>query len=372
MKEVYGVDDLKKQIWLNQDKGIVIVGDAGTGKTVTVMDAVVEMGITPILYRMQGIDSTDINGIPTRNEQEHCLEYLKPKEIHKIMSNPNQKYALILDEVNRAEPEMAPILFQLFEKKIENKTYENLIVIAMINVGQDYDTNIDFSSDKALLRRVAMMRFKPNTDDVLRYAKEKNYNTTIQKVLAKLDGNYWSYSSKSQSEEDIENVTTLGSFYDWNNYLIRLAQLKGVDHNSFDISEIITTWVKDVSNLFFNTEIGGKVYSILITLKNLCELDIQKDIIDKETIPDQYKKYKEEILIRVTQHFIEKAKNKDYVTKNARHIINLFKDRKEFVIKIIKDTSDIHGTEITLKFLEEFDENTENDYIQAINAMSTM
>ena len=372
MKEIYGVDDLKKQIWLNQDKGIVIVGDAGTGKTVTVMDAVVEMGITPILYRMQGIDSTDINGIPTRNEQEHCLEYLKPKEIHQIMSNPNQKFALILDEVNRAEQEMSPILFQLFEKKIENKTYNNLLVIAMINIGQEYDTNIDFTSDKALLRRVSIMSFKPNVKDILSFAKEKNYNSTIQKVLEKLDGNYWSYTSKAQGDKDIESVTTLGSFHDWNNYLTRLAQLEKRDHDSFTIGELITSWASDVSKLYFNSEIAGKVYSILVTLKNLWELDIQKDVIDKETIPDDYKKYKEEILIRVTQHFIEKAKEKNYIAKNARHVINLFKDRKEFVIKIIKDTIDVHGREAALKFLEEFDADKEGDYIQAINAMSTM
>lgn len=31
------------------------------------------MGITPILYRMQGIDSTDIAGIPTRNEKRRTL-----------------------------------------------------------------------------------------------------------------------------------------------------------------------------------------------------------------------------------------------------------------------------------------------------------
>ena len=372
MKTVIGVENLKKMIWLNQDKGIVITGDAGTGKTVTVIESLKEMGITPILYRMQGIDSTDIAGIPTRNEKEHCLEYLKPKEIHQIMSNPNQKYALILDEVNRAEPEMAPILFQLFEKKIENKTYDNLLVIAMINLGQEYDTNIDFTSDKALLRRVSMMEFKPNTQDILKYAKDKGYNNTIQKVMEKLDGSYWSYSSKSQSEKEVENVTTLGSFYDWNNYLQRLSQLENKDHNSFTITEMITSWVNDVSHLYFNSEIGGKVYSILVTLKNLWELDIQKDVIDKEQIPDAYKKYKEEILIRVTQHFIEKAKQEAYVIKNARHIINLFKDRKEFVIKIIKDTSDIHGTGITLKFLEEFNADTESDYIQAINAMTTM
>ena len=218
------------------------------------------------------------------------MEYLKPKEIHQIMSNPGQKYALILDEVNRAEPEMAPILFQLFEKKIENKTYDNLLVIAMINLGQEYDTNIDFTSDKALLRRVSMMEFKPNTEDILKYARDKGYNNTIQKVMEKLDGNYWSYSSKSQSEKEVENVTTLGSFYDWNNYLQRLSQLENKDHNAFTITEMITTWVNDVSHLYFNSEIGGKIYSILVTLKNLLELDIQKDVIDKEQIPDDYKK----------------------------------------------------------------------------------
>ena len=97
------------------------------------------------------------------------MEYLKPKEIHQIISNPEQRYALVFDEVNRASTEMAPILFQLFEKKIENKTYKNLLVIAMVNLGTDYDTNIDFTSDKALLRRIAMMSFKPNTKDIIKF-----------------------------------------------------------------------------------------------------------------------------------------------------------------------------------------------------------
>lgn len=372
MKQVLGVDALKEQIFLNQDKTLIIEGDAGTGKTVTVIDAIKEMGITPILYRMQGIEVTDVTGIPTRNEKEHCLEYLKPREIHQIISNPEQRYALILDEVNRATAEMAPILFQLFEKKIENKTYDNLLVIAMINLGSDYDTNIDFTSDKALLRRVAFMNFKPNTKDILSFIKKHNYNETIQKVMEKLDGSYWSYTSKSQDEKDIENVSTLGSFHDWNNYVTRMGQLRNKDFNSFTITEMINFWVSDVSKLYFNTELGGKIYSILITIKNLWELDIQKDIIDKETIPDEYKKYKEEILIRVTKHFIEKATNENYVTKNARHIINLFKDRKEFVMKVIKDTVDKHGTAITVKFLEELDDVKDLEYIQAINAMSTM
>lgn len=268
---------------------------------------------------------------------------------------------------------MAPILFQLFEKKIENKTYDNLMVIAMVNIGEDYMTNIDFTSDKALLRRAVFMSFKPNTKDILDFIKKNNYNETIQKVMKKLDGNYWSYSSISKEEKDIENVTTLGSFHDWNNYLIRLSQKEGKSLNSFDMTQIITTWASDISQLYFNAELGGKIYSILVTLKNLWELDIQK-VIEKEAIPDDYKKYKEEILIRVTQHFIEQStKNIKYVEKNARHVINIFKDRKEFVIKIIKDTQDSCADKgVTLAFLQEFDSETETDYIQAINAMSIM
>ena len=63
MKSIIGTDELKRQIFLNQDKTIIITGDAGTGKTVTVIEAAEAMGVTPLLFRMQGIESTDITGI---------------------------------------------------------------------------------------------------------------------------------------------------------------------------------------------------------------------------------------------------------------------------------------------------------------------
>lgn len=136
MKQVYGEIELKKQIWLNQDKAIIITGGAGTGKTSVVVEAAEQMGVTPIVYRMQGIDSTDVAGIPSRNEETHSLEYLKPRQIKQIIDNPQQRFLLLLDEVNRCTAEMQPILFQLFEKKIESVYYPNLIVVACINIGK--------------------------------------------------------------------------------------------------------------------------------------------------------------------------------------------------------------------------------------------
>lgn len=239
---------------------------------------------------------------------------------------------------------------------------------------EDYETNIDFTRDKALLRRAAFLHYTPNVKDVLGFIKNHNYHGTIQKIMQKLDGNYWDYSTMNDGDEqDIEGVTTLGSFHDWNQYMIRYGQLTKTNPDTITIEKMLDLWSTDIQPLYFNKKLGATVYKHLITLKNLWELDIQSQVIDPGTIPEEFLKYKEEILIRVKAHYIEKGKDQNYISKYATNVINIFKDRKEFIMTIVQGLTDTYGNTAAVKFLENLDYNdkTHMSIITAINHMGS-
>lgn len=356
MLSIYGTKELKEEIMLNSHKTTVIMGEAGTGKTVAITEIAKETGKELILMRMQGIDSTDVNGIPARNEEKGFLEYLKPEEIKKIIDNSDKEYILFLDEINRAETEMEPILFQLFERKIGNKFYPNLTVVCAINHGENYNTNINFSEDKALRRRITFMDFKPNKKDIINFAKKNDYNEHIISIMETLDySDFWSYSTKTE----FEAVTTLGSFYDWNEYLKKIQKVKNL--KEITIEKSIDLFSSKIKSLYFNEEIGVKIFGLLSTLKDIWKnIDLQ-EILETNKIPKKYEKYKEDIHFKIKDMFIENAHLEGYIQKNSKHIFKIFEFKSEYIINIVKILRD-KDEEFSTNFLKELDLENKSQY----------
>ena len=69
-------------------------------------------------------------------------------------------------------------------------------------------------------------------------------------------------------------------------------------------------------------------------------------------------------------HFMEKASKEGYVSKFAKNLIEIYRGRKEFLMKLIEDLKVKFDDEIVISFLEVLDSDKDEDIISAINSMS--
>ena len=114
---------------------VTLLGPSGTGKTTFAEEIAKDerLGIDKlVILRLQGLCSEDFR-IPTLQEEidiatgektnKKIVEFAKIGIFKEIVDNPQTKYLLFLDEILRADANVAPLLFELLERKI---TFEDL------------------------------------------------------------------------------------------------------------------------------------------------------------------------------------------------------------------------------------------------------
>ena len=134
---------------------VTLLGPSGTGKTTFAEEIAKDerLGIDKlVILRLQGLCSEDFR-IPTLQEEiniatgektnKKIVEFAKIGIFKEIVDNPQTKYLLFLDEILRADANVAPLLFELLERKIDGVYRDNLYIITCANYGDGYISNID-------------------------------------------------------------------------------------------------------------------------------------------------------------------------------------------------------------------------------------
>jgi len=334
MKTCYNKKDLLREIVLNfKTSTIIIIGDAGTGKTKDILPSAreqiekfLDMPTVLLPFRVQAIDATDISGIPYKTE-EGFLDYVPPREIKQIFDSPNVFHILFMDEVNRAERDMKPNLFKLFENMFKNGIFrENVCVIGAINIGDDYDTIIDFS-DKALCSRIVFIKYVPSKADALIYMVKHSYEQIIIDVVTMLP-ELLDYPTK----DEYEVPTTFRSYNKWDN---RLKTIRKLDNKEPSMDEIIDDFMM-AGQEYFNNKIMHLILNKLHDIKNLIKVDILKDIIIPAVIPEKYNILEQELLLRTKEFYIQNLKEKN-LYQYINNIFKLMARNKELIVAMLRE-----------------------------------
>lgn len=156
------LDELLKEVrTMIKYTSINIIGPSGTGKTTfaeRLQELAPELNIhKTIVFRLQGVGSEDFripivkDVIKTKkvgpldggslfdkkeNEvtvNEKTVELINMGIFQEILDNPDKNYLLLFDEVTRADASVAPLLFGLFERRINGVQAPNMYVLACCN-----------------------------------------------------------------------------------------------------------------------------------------------------------------------------------------------------------------------------------------------
>lgn len=348
---------------------VTLLGPAGTGKTTVIEEIAEKAGYIDELaiLRLQGLSSEDFrmpmvveervpmkfgngdNGQLSFTNYEvprtkKTVEFAKMGILKAICDNPDKNYLIFCDEITRADATVAPLLFELFERKIDGIFRPNMFVMTACNYeGDEYIRNIDFT-DPALRRRQIFIEWDPNKDDVVNYMLEHQYHPIIQEVIEALP--YSNIIDHNVSKE-LEQTTQLGSWAMLNN---RWKHIEENEHVKFDYraaKEDITIF----GNYMLNEETIRQVIDKLTLFEQMNTIDLHKEIIENQGLSTpgyimhdkkgnvyEYEKRKTELLIR-TKYFVRNQILKDikYLTDNAKNIVMLFDGKPEMFVSFFKD-----------------------------------
>lgn len=159
---------------------VLIIGDAGIGKSCVVKQVANKLGITLRDRRLsQFPDSGDLVGIPHLSDNK-TMEHARPAWLPTEDEGYN---ILFLDEFNRALLDVRQAAFQLLTEwrinthKISPKTF---LVMA---INRDDGENFVNPLDRATLSRMVHINMDVSTNDWIDWAKENNINKSIIKFI---------------------------------------------------------------------------------------------------------------------------------------------------------------------------------------------
>ena len=104
--------EILKEAIKNNTK-IIITGRSGYGKSEMVAQVAEELGMELIDFRLSEVLPEDLVGIP--KVKDDYYEYVPPKWLYDVVSNPDKKYLLFLDEITQVTPEVLNICYKIFK-----------------------------------------------------------------------------------------------------------------------------------------------------------------------------------------------------------------------------------------------------------------
>ncbi len=308
---------------------VTLLGPSGTGKTTFAEEIAKDkrLGVDKlVILRLQGLCSEDFR-IPTLQEEinmetgektsKKIVEFAKIGIFKEIVDNPQTKYLLFLDEILRADANVAPLLFELLERKIDGIFRENLYIITAANYGENYLSNIDYS-DSALRRRQIFIEYIPQKEDIVDFMVAKKYHPLILELMEYLDTSH--ILNHDKSSKDLEQDTQLGSW-----------DLLNKRWKSFDKQHDDYQFFKEdllrFGSYFFSDYTTLELMNRITVLEEMKEVDIQKVIIDNDALNN------DEYLNKLSKKIQDKIinKRKDMLTKTKQFIKDQYiKDNKYF------------------------------------------
>lgn len=382
---------------------VTLLGAAGTGKTTILEELATKAGFIDELaiLRLQGLSSEDFKmpilvnekkkvEVPVTVEEvalthfkqpetEKVVEFTKMGILKKICDNPNTNYLVFLDEILRTDASVAPLLFELLERKIDGIFRPNMFVVTAANYDENqFIQNFDYK-DPALRRRQVFIEYVPNKEDIENYMMKNDYHPIIRELVELLPLS--SLIDESYVLE-LEQTTQLGSWALLNNRWKDMEK-EGINMNSYkNCQEDLIIY----GNYMFNNKTISELGSRLALLEEMNTLDIQKEIIEnnglntpgyvmhnKKGAVYDFSDKKPQLLIR-TKYFIKNKIVSDmkYAETYGVQIAKVFTGKPELLATLFQDVNASIEKKYKNKFPEDLTKasnKAENDKLKFAHIM---
>ena len=162
--------EILKEAILNNTK-IIVTGKSGWGKSEMIQQVAKDLGYELIDFRLSEVLPEDLVGLPKLRDDYY--EYVPPKWLYDVVSNPDKKYLLFLDEITQGTPEVLNICYKIFDKvtKIGNYTLNNVAVVGATNYSDE--SNYLSELPQPLKNRACMIELDHNVNNAANYLLEK-------------------------------------------------------------------------------------------------------------------------------------------------------------------------------------------------------
>lgn len=267
---------------------IIITGKSGYGKSEMVKQVAEELGLELIDFRLSEILPEDLVGLPKVNADGTFYEYIPPKWVYTVNSNPEKKYLLFLDEITQGTPEVLNICYKIFDKvtKVGNYELPNVAVVGATNYSDE--SNYINELPTPLKNRACQLELDHTSSIYSKYLMTK-YN--LSKDVASLLNIIISESNPRSAEKAIQllnakaNPQLIIPFIGQTNYETLANYLIG-NTNYSNLSNLDKAKA-DIDNGF--TKIKNKMYFI----DDAYLLKLLYDLTDEEyeLVKDYYQNY---------------------------------------------------------------------------------
>ena len=165
---------------------VLVLGMAGTGKTEMAQDACKKAGFESIYLNLSVLEAPDLIGLPTITRvegQSPLVEYAAPKFLPSMDRTP-KPVVLIVDELDKAKPELQNPLLELFQFHSVNGTKLNIqAIIATGNLPDEGSFSQPISH--ALTNRCKVYKVRQSFESWRQWAQDANINALVVGFLSK-------------------------------------------------------------------------------------------------------------------------------------------------------------------------------------------
>ena len=162
---------------------LMTFGPAGIGKTEMAMQAAEELGFECVYLNLSVLEAPDLLGLPMIDEQSKTATYATPQMLP-LLNDNSKKVVLLVDEVDKAKPELQNPCLELFQfRGINGRPLNIHSVVATGNLPDEGAFSLPVSH--ALTNRCMVYRLTHAYDPWQEWAVEAGVNNLIVGFLSR-------------------------------------------------------------------------------------------------------------------------------------------------------------------------------------------
>jgi hypothetical protein len=162
---------------------IMVFGAAGTGKTEMAQQAAIECQREAVYLNLSVLEAPDLMGLPMIDPETKCSEYATPKYLP-IKGSRREDVVLIVDEIDKAKPELQNPMLELFQfRSINGRPLAISSIIATGNLPEEGAFSLPVSH--ALTNRCMVYKVESAFDPWQQWAVNASLNGLVVGFLSK-------------------------------------------------------------------------------------------------------------------------------------------------------------------------------------------
>jgi hypothetical protein len=162
---------------------VIIFGNAGVGKTECAIQAAQSKGREQVYLNLSVLEAPDLMGLPMIDSETKLSEYATPKFLP-IKGTRPQGVVLIVDEIDKAKPELQNPMLELFQfRSINGRALDIHSIIATGNLPEEGAFSLPVSH--ALTNRCMVYKVESSFDPWQQWATDSGINGLVVGFLSK-------------------------------------------------------------------------------------------------------------------------------------------------------------------------------------------